>query len=241
MANYANSRIYTGHVKPILLDMNFVVDSTNGNGLGIRSLKGPYVQNVFMHTSATPAAGNSNPATPGIVVLNPNPASGTIVIQLQEKFNRIYVGTNSIVSPIGSPSTSVVAGVASIVITLGTATAAQWIAAGVPSGVVLAGPNGLPAVGTPFIAAASALIGGGATAAPTAAAGSGVATIETVGDTNQALAPNSPANGGLPQGFGAQIILQCRDYAGALVAPVDGSVIALSMLLSQSSILIAGE
>jgi hypothetical protein len=48
--NFANSRIYTGHVMPVLIDCNFVVDSTNGNGLGIRSLKGPYVKNVFMQS-----------------------------------------------------------------------------------------------------------------------------------------------------------------------------------------------
>ena len=39
--NFANSRMYTGHVMPVLLDCNFVVDSTNGNGLGIRNLTGP--------------------------------------------------------------------------------------------------------------------------------------------------------------------------------------------------------
>lgn len=51
--NYASAgKLYTGHVKPVLIDCNFIVDSTNGNGLGIRSLKGPYVQNVFMNTSA---------------------------------------------------------------------------------------------------------------------------------------------------------------------------------------------
>jgi len=38
----------------VLIDANFVVDPSNGNGLGIRSLKGPGVQAVYMH--ATPAA-----------------------------------------------------------------------------------------------------------------------------------------------------------------------------------------
>jgi len=94
--------MYTGHVMPVLLDCNFVVDSTNGNGLGIRSLKGPYIQNVFMHTSATPGLGNSNPSTPGISVTNPNPASGTIVIQFQDNYSRLYTGGNAIVSPLGS-------------------------------------------------------------------------------------------------------------------------------------------
>lgn len=45
---------YSNIVKPIKIDCNFIVDSTNGNGLGIRSLKSNgYVRNVFMHTSAS--------------------------------------------------------------------------------------------------------------------------------------------------------------------------------------------
>lgn len=232
--NFANSRIYTGHVMPVLLDLNFVVDSTNGNGLGIRSLKGPYIQNVFMHTSVTPGIGNSNPATPAIPVTNPNPASGTIIIQLQDNYNRAYTGGNSIVSPIGTPaviSSGLTVGVAYIITAVGDATAANWIAVGLPVGIT-------PAVGASFIATST---GAGSSAssmvAPTAAVGSGVASIETVGDSNIGLAPNPGSN----QGYAGQIILQCRDYAGAIVAPANGSVISLSLLLSNSSVLIQGE
>lgn len=50
---YPQSRIYSGHYFPVLIDFNFIVDSTNGNGLGLRSLKGAYVKNVFMHTTAS--------------------------------------------------------------------------------------------------------------------------------------------------------------------------------------------
>ena len=234
--NFANSRIYTGHVMPVQLDCSFVVDSSNGNGLGIRSLKGPYVQNVFMHTSATPGAGNSNPQTPGIVVTNPNPASGTIVIQLQDNYNKIYTGGHSIVSPVGSSigvTSGLTAGVAYVITVLGDATAADWLALGVPAGVV-------PAVGVAFIAAST---GSGSSSvsrvAPTAAAGSGTLTIETVGDANLSIAPSI-----LVQGFGAQIILQCRKStsdASAIVAPADGSVISLSFLLSNSGVLVGNE
>lgn len=230
--NFASGgRVYSMHVKPVLLDCNFVVDSTNGNGLGIRSLKGPMIQNVFMHTSATPAAGNSNPATPNVAVLNPNPASGTIVIQLQDNFNRSLSGFNAIVSPVsGTPLTSTTAGTPVIIVSLGTATRAQWIAKGLPSGIV-------PAVGVSFVPTASGTIGGSAAVEIAAAAGSGVASIETLGDPNLSIAPDLSQ----AQGFGAQLILQCRDYAGALVAPANGSVISISMYLSDSSILIQGE
>lgn len=43
---------YVPHVRPVLLDCNFTVDSTNGNGFGVRSLKGQGIASVFMNTSA---------------------------------------------------------------------------------------------------------------------------------------------------------------------------------------------
>lgn len=210
---------------PVLLDCNFVVDSTNGNGLGIRSLKGPYVQAVYMHTSASPAAGN------------PNPASGTIVVQLQDNYNRSLSGFHSNVSPVSGAAlkidnSALTQGVAYIITTLGDATAAQWHALGVPAGVT-------PASGVSFIAAS---VGAGANTSTsrvmaTAAAGSNVQSIETVGDPNLSIAPNPGAN----QGYGASLILQCRNAAGTIAAPADGSVISLAFLLSNSSVLIAGE
>lgn len=233
--NFASAgKIYSMHIKPVLLDCNFVVDSTNGNGLGIRSLKGPMIQNVFMHTTATPGAGNSNPASPNVVVTNPNPASGTIVIQLQDNFNRSLSGFNAIVSPVsGTPllvaSAGLTVGVAYIIVSLGTTTTAAWHALGVPAGVA-------PAVGVSFIAKATSALGTGAVEI-TAATGSGICSIETVGDPNLSIAPDLSQN----QGFGAQLILQCRDYAGALAAPANGSVISISMYLSDSSILVQGE
>lgn len=242
--NFANSRIYTGHVQPVLLDCNFIVDSTNGNGLGIRSLKGPYIQNVFMHTSATPGLGNSNPATPGIAITNPNPAPGTIVVQFQDSYSRLYTGGHAIVSPLGSSlkvdasDAALTIGVAYVITVLGDATAADWLALGVPSGLT-------PAVGLAFIAKATGHgVASISRVAPTAAAGSAIFDIETVGDSNQALAPAQPLS--FPQGFGAQIILQCRNASGgsaasAIAAPADGSVITLSFLLSNSSVLVQGE
>lgn len=236
--NWASGgKIYSGHVMPVLIDCNFVVDSTNGNGLGIRSLKGPYVQNAFMHTSASPGAGNSNPSTPNVSVLNPNPASGTIVIQMQDNYNRSLSGFNSNVSPVSGSAlkidnSALTQGVAYIITTLGNSTPAQWHALGVPAGVT-------PAVGVSFIAAS---VGAGSNSSTSrvmasAAAGSNIMSIETVGDPNLSIAPNLAS----AQGFGAQLILQCRDHTGALAAPADGSVISLSFLLSNSSILISGE
>lgn len=221
--NWASGgKIYSMHTMPVLLDCNFVIDSTNGNGLGIRSLKGPAISAVYMHTSSTPAAGS------------PNPASGTIVVQLADNYNRSLSGAFSIVSPASGASLLVASagltvGVAYIITILGTTTTAAWHALGVPAGVA-------PAVGVSFIAAATSALGTGAVQI-TAAAGAGICSIETVGDPNLSIAPDPTAN----QGYGAQIILQCRDYAGAIAAPANGSVISLQFLLSNSSVQVQGE
>lgn len=45
---------YSNITQPCAISLNFTVDSTNGNGLGIRSLKSNgWVRNVFMNTSAS--------------------------------------------------------------------------------------------------------------------------------------------------------------------------------------------
>lgn len=46
-------RIFSFASQPVLIDCSFIVDSTNGNGLGIRSLKGQGIRQVFMATSAS--------------------------------------------------------------------------------------------------------------------------------------------------------------------------------------------
>jgi hypothetical protein len=211
--NFPSSKLYTGHVMPVLLDCNFIVDSTNGNGLGIRSLKGPYISNVYMNTSATPAVGN------------PNPQAGVIVVQLTDNFNRYYGGASGQVSPVGASVTATTINVAYVITSLGTATLAEWQAVGVPTNLV-------PAVGLAFIATASATIGGSATVAPSSASGSGIDHIEVLGDANQSIAPINGTNG--------QIILQCFSE-GVITAPANGSVISLQIYLSNSSIQIAGE
>lgn len=229
-------RMYSMHVKPVLIDCNFIVDDTNG--LGINSLKGPLVQNVFMHTAASVAAGNSNPATPNVVVTNPNPAAGTIVVQLQDNYNRMFsLKSASIRSPnsgsdVKIDNSAMTAGVAYTITTLGNATAAKWHAIGVPAGVT-------PAVGVSFIAASNGGSGDTLTSRvqTSAAAGSGIASIELVGNSDLAIAP-SPSSA---QGFGAQMILECRDYAGAIAAPAAGSKIFLELYVSDSSIVISGE
>lgn len=216
--NWASGgKIYSMRVSPVQIDCNFQVDAANDSGLGISNLRGPAVEAVIMHSSA---------ATPS----EPNPTAGSIIIQLQDNYNRVIGMSASIQSPLaGSPSTSTTVSVPCVITTLGSATAAQSLAEfrakGLPYGIT-------PAVGVSFVPTASGVIGHSAAIDEATATGSSVASIEILGDPELSLAPSPSAN----QGFGAQFILQCRDYAGAIVQPADDSVISLMFMLDNSSV-----
>ncbi len=207
------------------IELNFTVDSTNGNGLGVRSIKSNgYVQQVFMHTSATPG-----PGLAGLV--NPNPAVGYAWIQFKNNFNYALSGSNSIVSPVsGTPLTAVVAGSPYIIVSLGTATLAQWQAVGYPAGFV-------PSVGGSFVATASATIGGSAAVEAPAASGSGIVAIDVIGDPNQMINNSSiAANGGAWTMI--RFLAPTSSSVTTLVAtaPANGSVIALRFRFDGSSV-----
>lgn len=220
--NFASGgKIYSMHVKPVLIDCKFTVDATQT--IGISNLKGPTVQAVYMNSSA---------ATPSKVV-----AAGTILIQLQDNYQQLLSFRHAVTSPssgsdVKIDNSAMTAGVAYTITTLGNATAAKWIAIGVPRGVTAA-------VGVSFIAATNGGTGNTLTSRvqATAASGSGVANIEMVPQSSADIAPLPTAN----QGFGAQFIVQCYDYAGAKVAPAAGSVIHLEFYMNDSSVLVAGE
>jgi len=221
--NWANGgKLYIPHVMPVLVDCNFVVDTSNGNGLGIRNLKGPYVSQVYMHTSA-PLVGSGNP----------NPAAGEIIVKLQDNYNRYYGGFSGFVGPVGASTTSSVANVINIITVLGTATVAQWVAVGLPIGIT-------PAVGVAFVATSSALIGGAAQTAIALAAGAGIDHIETVGDPNLTIAPAGAPVASSLNGQGASLYFRCLKNT-VLTAPAAGTVISLAFYLSNSAITVSGE
>lgn len=199
---------------PVLIDCNFVVDSANGNGLGLRSLKptgsANGIASVYMHTSATAAAGN------------PNPLAGYIVVNFNSNYFNYLGGFSGQVSPLsGTPLTSTTNHHAVVIVSLGTATLAQWQAAGLPIGVV-------PSVGVAFIAKATGTIGGSAAVEEIATTMSGIDHIEVVGDPSTTLNPQG--SGTALQG---QMILACS-FEGAVTAPADGTVIGLTFYLSNS-------
>lgn len=217
---------YWNVCKPCLVQCNFTVDSANGNGLGIRSLKSNgYIENVFMHTSATPGSNNGH--------LNPNPAVGYALIQFKNNFNYYLGGFSGFVSPTtGSASNTVVAHNAYIIASLGTTTLAQWQTAGLPAGLV-------PTVGQSFISLVSAAIGGTGTAI--SAGVSGISSVEVVGDPNQSI-----ANSNIAANAGAFVLVQFLAPTSSSVttlvatAPANNSVIGMTFIFDGSSVTIDG-
>ena len=217
---------YANIVTPVYLTCNFVVDHTNGNGLGIRSLKSNgFVRNVFMNTSATPGVNDG--------VTNPNPAAGLALIQFKQNFNVYLGGFSGFVSPTtGSGLTSTTSGLAYIIGTLGTTTLAQWQTAGVPLGLT-------PSVGMSFIATTGGAIGGTGTVFLPGA--SGIGAIEVVGDPNQSIANSSIAVNG-----GAYVLVQFLAPTSSSTttviqtAPAPNSVCGLTFFFDRSSVTVDG-
>lgn len=217
---------YTNVTKPIDVNLNFVVDSANGNGLGIRSLKSNgYVENVFMHTSSTPGSNNGH--------LNPNPAVGYAIVQFKNNFNYYLGGFSGEIVPLASSNlTSTTNHLAYVITTLGTTTLAQWVAAGLVPGVT-------PTVGQAFVAIKTGALGGtgtiGAPGVPT------TQVITVVGDPNTTI-----NNSSIASNSGAYFVIQFTAATDAstttLVAanPADGAVVGMCFRFDGSSVTIDG-
>jgi hypothetical protein len=235
----ANTRFtqffFTPHMVPVLLDCNFVVDPANGNGLGIRNLKGQGIFNVFMHTTA-PLVGSGNP----------NPAPGIVLVQFGENFNRYYGGFAGFEGPLSGAPIAVVTGPlvvgnAYVIVVVGTTTQAQWVALGLSPGTTAA-------VGVAFTAIAATTPGTGMVEAQLA---SGVNDFELIGDPNATFANQIPAffPGSLNNTASRRPILTFQimgpTSAGVTTpiptAPAIGTTCAMAFYLSNSSVIIKGE
>ncbi len=210
---------YQNIAKPTSTWLNFTVAATNG--VGVTSVKSNgYVEYVFMHTSTTPASTGA--------FLNPNPDAGFALISIKNNAFQKFVGVRgTVVAPATSTTTTSTTANSPFVITaLGTATAAQWLAVGLPAGMTAA-------VGQSFIATASQSIGGSATVGVPGV--SNVAAISIVGDPSTMCGNTSIASNS-----GAQIILLFQDFAGAAVAPTAASIVRLELVYDGSSVSIDG-
>lgn len=175
---------------------NFEVLKTNPNG--IANLQGESIGNVFMNTSATPSA------------LNPNPIAGYI----QVDFSGAFDGYQSVVPSFQAPLTGTPANISSgltvghvyVITAVGTSTAANWQAVGLPLGIT-------PAVGVSFTATSASAGTGTGTVDTVHTGGAGIDHIEVVGVPN-----------------GKTAILVCY-FEGTITAPTNGTYIGLNFVM----------
>jgi hypothetical protein len=284
---YLKQFFYTPHVKPVLIDTNFIVAPGAANGTGVSNLVGQGIA-VYLHSTATftgnthttnvvdgiastsnlaigmgvNGSGTLNGATitaitsPTSLLLSQpttstvtgasltytaagsaNPEPGIAVIKLKSNWFKFFSSFSNVVSPLSGTSISV-SGTAVltlnapyVITAVGTTTQAQWVAAGLNSGV-------MAAVGVSFIAAVTGgVTGTGTVQAPSL---SGIQAIELIGN------PSTYFSNDLP-GQGSQVIAQFLGATSAGVttliptAPATGSLISIVLYLSDSSVTVAGE
>lgn len=183
--SYKQQFYWTGHKYPVQVDCSFTVDATNN--YGVTGLTGAMVKNVYMHTSTTPASGN------------PNPANGYAIINFQDNFNGYYFGGAQIQSPLSgaeisiSGSSVLTVGEVYVITTVGTSSAANWQAVGLPVGIT-------PAVGVPFVASVTGGGTGTGKVKINAVAGSGVSMVDVIGSPNTTLKSSAANVAGISSG-----------------------------------------
>lgn len=170
---------------------------------------------------------------------NPNPAAGYALIQFKNSFKTYLGGFSGFVSPVsGTPilvTTGVTAGLAYIIVSVGSTSLAQWQKLGLPPGIT-------PAVGASFIApATTTATGTGVIEVPSV---SGILDVEVVGDPNQSISNSSIAvNGGawlLVQFLAPTLSTNAYGQPMIPTAPAAGSVVGFSSFFDISSVTIDG-
>ncbi len=191
--NFPQSKQWSNHLMPVSIDCQIAIGATGaptiatGNGYGIASIT--------------------------------RLAAGQYRLQLQDNYAKLLQFKATFQSPVTGgniAATALTPGLVYQITALGTTTQANWVTAGVPTGVTAA-------VGVTFLAAATS--SGNGTAKLMGA--SGISTVEIIGSSNNMLS-NNPA-GYSSQGLGGFIDFQCMaptftagayTPAGTVAAPV---------------------
>lgn len=199
------------------ISAKFVVDNTQASG--VRSLTTYGGANapaaVYMNTTITPSAGN------------PNPSPGYVVVKFAKGYTQYIMNSSAIGSPASGSLVNVTSGLQRgspyVIAAVGTTTAAQWQALGLPSNITptpsqsFVATTGAPGVGTGTVELANA-------------SGSGVYKLEFVGS------PTLNAN--TTDGTGGQFIYQIlgptNSSTTTLVAkaPAQNSVLELNFSMA---------
>lgn len=203
--NFASAgKLYSMHVFPVLLDANFAVGASGA----VSDLKGPAVQSVTRL------------------------AAGIYQVQLQDKYNKYFIGSAQLSSP--APGSDVadgsfVVGTPYVITLVGTT---DWSAVGFPTGVT-------PAVGAAFVATT---VGGAGTGTAKAVTVSGISSVEVIGQPNLTIT-NSLAQPNQGSIFLIQTLGPTSSSVTTMIAkdPANGSRLAITAYLSNSSVTIQGE
>lgn len=197
------------------ISCTFKVAAADAGGKGITGLSATGISAVYMHTSSTPSANN------------PNPVAGLILVEFAANFSSIQSVQGSIqVTPLSGSSINISSGLTLgkcyVITAVGTSTATNWQALGLPVGVT-------PAVGVPFIATSASAGTGTGTVQVAATAGTAVDHFELI-----ASAPS--VSSGLPYAV-LQAMTKAFTYnsgtpasstvTDVLGAPADGTIITL--------------
>ena len=192
----SGGRLYSFGAQPVLIDCNFIVDPANGNGLGIRSLKGQGVANVYMNTSASFTGTTHTSTTIDSIVQG----TGSLKVGMVLSGSGIAAGTT--ITAINSTSAITISAATSTSVSGGTIT---YVAAGNPNPApgyaliqlsanynrYLGGFSGFasPTAGSTLAINATALtIGDAYIVASPGHAAAGQATIAPVADVSGSLA-----------------------------------------------------
>lgn len=195
------------------LSCSFTVAAADAGGAGITGLvTSGGIKSVFMHTSQTPAAGN------------PNPAVGYILVELASNYLGFSKFNYDLVAPKSGSDVNISSGLSANgvyqITAVGTSTAANWQAIGLPVGIV-------PAVGVVFTASTASAGTGTGTVQAIAAAGSTLGHIELVG--NPSTMANPSDNSGASLYLVALGATNSSTTTLVAHAPADGTQISLSL------------
>ncbi len=211
--------IFANITKLMLAELQFTVTPTNG--LGVTSIKSNgYVENVFMHTSTTPAVGGNG-------LTNPNPAAGYVMVQMKQNFNKFLGLTASFQVPTATSTkidnSALTIGNPYVISILGDSTAAQWASIGVPAGVV-------PAVGVAFVATAVGITGeaNASTSRVQVPGTAAISQIEVIGNTNLGTTAVISSQAG------QWILLQCVTAAAVSASYTPAGTVAAPTLTMAS-------
>lgn len=197
--NYPAKFIYGMHLMPVRLDATISIGASGAptitNGLGIKSIT--------------------------------RLVAGVYQIQLQDNYAQFLDLDVNFASPVSGsavPGGSFSVGTVYQIVTLGSTTQAQWVAAGVPSGITAA----------PGVVFKAATVGAG-TGTVKVLGNSGIGTFEIIGSGMLSYQPFNAGTGGL-------ITFQCLAPTSSSVTtsiptdPASGSTMFLELFLNNSNV-----